>query len=430
MRFLSKCCLVGAFCCLPFLLPAQLKLPAGFSLADSSQTHVLTTRRGDLLIGRCVGWSGDSISFLSVTQDLLSFSLDSVAQLATLDQARDFGQYGLFRITTKDNRPYEGFPKRYDGKRLVFRVGRNDQESFALDEIASMELIPASSSGKLDTITNTYKVRSGPIRPRTYVGRLIGFWDSKFILLRPGQPMPDSISGRQVARMRYLKPYHEAFGHERSSLFVPTGFNLKKGQRQFRSMGLYVFNAAAYGVTDHFSVSLGGVGYLPYFDGKLSHHLGDYLHGSLGAFTVLGVNYGFSAAVSLGTPDYFLNFSYAKSLEYDAAGSGFNFDVFSFMASVRIGNRQRVFVEYDFLNEPTGDGGFRLTNEGYRVALTGGIGWYKKRTHLELGWMLTGPADISFRCGSIQGCSDRAHYTPLPVLTFGSKLRGKKTRDR
>lgn len=414
--------------CLYHLHPfAQVTVEGSLLLGDTTQRHLLYTQRGDVLAGRCLGWSGDSLFFQLKQANRLAMATKEV-RLLKIDSGKApkaFEQTGTFVLTTTTGETYVGHPENAMGDLLKFRIGRNNLKKIPIREVASLRFEPADSMDTDGTL-NKYKLTKKKGNP--IVGSLMGLKGGNFFL--EGADGPDSLFFSYMASLKRIKPYRAAMGFSRASFLSPTGFNLPKGHREFRNLEYAVFNIVSVGVTDHFSVGLGGFAYIPYLDTKFSYDFGRYLHASAGLYAVVPLNFGWHSSLSIGTPDYFVNLAYVKSYEYKPLASGLDFDVISMMASVRIASRKRFFMEYSLIDEHVNEfEGFDYTNRGARSAFSWGFGWYSRRTRLELGWMLTGPTYFS-RCSSIGPCgeAESTRFASIPVFALGVEFTKKRNR--
>lgn len=190
---------------------------------------------------------------------------------------------------------------------------------------------------------------------------------------------------RQGPRLK--EPRYAPINGIQSIFLHPTGFGYEKGTGQYRNT-MVLLNQVRYGVSDHFSV---GGSIVPSFaaniislDIKGNVSIAEFVHLSAGINTyflfllgleTFGASHAFSA-VSIGTPDYFLNIG---------AGYGFGFlnstdnggPVFSMSGSFRTGDRWRAFGE-GLVFSASDVNGFYL--------LSTGMSWFNLKDRVDFGF--------------------------------------------
>ncbi|MCC6723635.1 MAG: hypothetical protein IT258_03940, partial [Saprospiraceae bacterium] len=384
MHLKSTLSTAALFILLPIFLNAQVTVLGKLSIGDSSHLQLLTTQRGDQFRGWIEAWDRDSITLLTASNERVSFATASVSTLTELieNEAESLATE-IFEIKTKDGFIYHGYPTKINSHIMVFNASKVGNFRLKPSEIAYM---------KPETVTlvserpylNEYSYR-GKVK-RVKDGQLVGLANGKIIHKIPsGQSYELDIEKIQKYKIKYQSlPYR---GYGRSLMFVQTGFGMKAGHKEFRSIMLGL-NIASYGFTDRLSGAVGLYSIIPYFDLKYSYSFGKYIHASAGAYAFLPFSTGVHSAISIGTPEYFLNLGYLRNFEFKSFDIDDNFHSFNFGASIRAGRRSRVFAEYNLMVAPKndyGDGYESFYDRGYGNTFTWGYGWHNPRSRFELG---------------------------------------------
>jgi hypothetical protein len=396
--------------CMASPLFSQVKIIGSFAIGDTAQTHVLHSKRSDRFVGRVMAWSADSLVFLTDGGIRLTYPLSELSGVEVSDsQYFSENAVEVFVLRTTDGRVFQGFPKLISKEKIIFKAGKKSTVHLKPEEVASIEL-EETFDQNASPFNNDYRL----------IGDKSGRVESQLVRHADGQLFYQTHTGgtkslwvKQVRKFGHLKTRQPFLGNGRSLMVTPTGFNLKKGQMEFRNIE-YGINTFAYGTSDHFSIGGGLVAFIPYIDAKLAQDFGKYVHLSAGGF-VSPLTFGWHSSLSLGTSDYFINLAYLKLLEVEAFDTGFTFEGSSFGASVRTGRRSRLFGEFLFLTEqvdPEFGGFYNFYNKGYGNAFTLGYGYFDGSVHFEAGIVTLGPYDpFCFPCNS--------YYVPIPLISFG-----------
>lgn len=395
---------------------AQVIIPGNFSIGDSSQTHILHTLNGDRLVGRVAAWRGDSIFFLQNQRHKLGYPAEQISRIEVNDGTPYAEESELFILKSRMGKTYTGYLVSLDRTMVKFKSREDGIIRLKPDSVEVLYATPAVG-GNWKNFANDYRLTK-PDGEKTD-GQVAGISDGKLHFLAEGGKL-STISLRSFRTVRYLKSHLPVFGYRRSSMFAPTGFNLRKKQLEYRNIGYFIHNSIGYGLSDKLSVTGGIYGLLPILGLKASHAFGRFVHLSGGAYAMAGIAFGAHGSVSVGTPDYYINVCLVRNTEFPF-NSDLDFSAISYGAFIRTGRRSRVFGEYIFLNEKRDEfGGFSSTGSGRRNVFTWGISFFGKKTRLEAGMMLQGPAGFCFEeeCGDI--------YRVLPVISGGALLTRKK----
>lgn len=407
------------FAAATFTASAQPKLAADLLLGDTSQVVVLHTNRGDQLLGRVGGWSGDSLTFLLAGQHELRFHLHDLHLLEPRSNpANPDPAHEMLVLKTTYGKTFTGYLISLGPSMLRFHAKKGGVKHLRPENVASISTEPVSGR-PWKGFENDYRLQFP--RGRRSEGTFLGFHDNRLFFQHENGRI-DTLAPSNIAKLDYRRPFRPMHGHQSSSLFAPTGFGLRKGQLAFRNIGYLFYNNFSYGLTDHLAVSGGTFGLIPHVSFKAAYDLGPYLHVSAGGHFITAISFGASAALSIGTPDYFINVAYFRNSDalFD---SDLNFRAACYGASLRIGRRSRFFGEYVLISEPENEfGNFSVTNDGRRNTFTWGIGFLGRRTRLEVGMMLQGPVPFCFP----GPCDNR--YTPLPVISGGAFFDKKRRK--
>ncbi len=230
---------------LPFQGNAQLQIKGELRPGDTTQIHVLSTKRGDVFVGRMVAFDTGSISFKLNTNEIIRFNLSAVDSLNVKPP-------------------------------MVVKL------------------------------------------PKTYV----------------------YISERL--------------------LISPTGFGLIAGEKEYRNV-LFFYNTWHKGVTDHFAIGAGFFSILVvnvgWADAKVTFDFHELVHVGLGGFFGFGTTSDFGdgadvgggigayGALTIGTKNYFNNFSVSRfgyAINQETTSPPWTY---SFGGSYRVGKKARMFYE-------------------------------------------------------------------------------------
>jgi hypothetical protein len=418
MRLQPTLVLLSAFF-LQSLLFAQVTVLGKLSIGDNKQLQILTTNRGDQLHGWVNAWTADSIVFFTTSSLRVAFTITDVNSI----EAVESGQVGtrgteIFVLRTTDGKVYHGYPSKISSKVVAFDAANAGYLRLRPRNIVSMEPETVTLISTRNYV-NEYK-DNGKFR-HLGPGKLLGLKDGYISHRFPdGEVLESPVSGLKKYRIRQQHQPNRGYG--RSLMYVQTGFGMKRGEKEFRSI-MFGINILSFGITDNVSLATGLIGLIPYADLKYSHSFGKYLHASAGVYGVLPFSLGVHASLSIGTPDYFLNFGYLNNIENESIYSYSDFESFNLGASMRVGRRSRCFAEYNILTSPVandGDGYDIFWDRGFGNAFTWGYGWYNPRFRFETGITQTGP--YRRYCFS-SFCDTKYYHVPIPFIAMAVTFR-------
>ncbi len=413
MRLQPTLVLLSAFF-LQTLLLAQVTVLGKLSIGDNKQLQILTTNRGDQLQGWVNAWTADSIVFITSSNLRVAFQVADINSIEALVS----GQVGtrgteIFVLRTTDGQVYHGFPKKITDKLIAFDATSAGNLRLRTREVASIEPETVTFVSSRNYV-NEYRDngRFGHVR----TGKLIGLKDGNLIhRIHDGEVL--ELPVRSLRKYRFREQHQPNRGYGRSLMYVQTGFGMKRGEREYRNI-MFGINILSFGITDNLSLATGLIGLIPYADLKYSYSFGKYLHASAGVYGVLPFSMGVHSTLSIGTPDYFLNFGYLNNIENEAIYSDSDFESFNLGASIRVGRRSRCFAEYNILSSPVargGDGYDTFWDTGFANAFSWGYGWYNPRFRFETGITQTGP----FRRWCFSGfCDTKYYHVPIPFFSM------------
>ncbi len=396
------------------LLPAQITIIGPFQLGDSSQAMLLKTHRDDAFIGRVMAMTPDSVVFKTQGGLRLGFAnnmVKSIEALATNDNPVKGGD--VFALRLKRGKVFYGYPIDIRHNRVIFNT--KIRGSFT-KRIGRIDRITREYAAVYDNSTspNDYSASFYKKQPSKR-GEFLGYHDG-VILHRDESGREQHVALNKLRSYKLNYPYQEITGHGRALLISPTGFGMSKGEIDFRNF-MFGISSISYGVNDYLSIGAGTLSFLPYFDAKLNHDLGEYIHLSAGGYMFALFSYGYHASLSFGTPDYFLNFSYVKSKEIQSVDSDLNFDLWSFGGSFRVGPKARFFAEYNILTSPPNPFGYDVFGTyGYANGFSWGLTRYRNKIRWDLSLMHTGPFANCFPlpCEPV--------HVPIFFVAFGYKF--------
>ncbi|GEM_PF-4612140 len=399
-----------------FICPlwAQVRVLGSLAIGDTTKFHLLKTTREDRFIGTVLFWSADSLVFLTNAKVRIAFPPSEVRsiEVAENQQAGHIGAE-IFVLETTDGKSYFGYVKGMDSNRIIFAAGNAGTIRLWAENVVSIEPTSTMTMVMKEPFVNEYCLKS--VKGKKVVGEMMGY--------SGGQVEFKDERGRVVReplknlRKYSLNPQYTPYtAHSRALLFLPTGFGMAKGDREFRNIVVGI-NNFAYGITDQLSLGAGLVSFLPYVDLKFSQPIGKYVHWSIGGYAFVPFSFGYHSSVSIGTPDYFLNISYLRNRENKGLYTDSDFESFGVGASLRSGRRSRLFAEYNILVAPSGRFGYGLFYEtGFGNSFSWGYGWFNRKLRLETGIMATGPFYSYFCTGP--DCPSYYHL-PIPFFSFG-----------
>ena len=204
-------------------------------------------------------------------------------------------------------------------------------------------------------------------------------------------------------------------GHQRALFLTPTGFNLRKGQSEFRNIN-YILNSYSTGFNDHFSGTIGLLGIEPYVQLKTSYDLSQYIHLSVGVGASLAGGLGWQTAASIGIPDHYLNLGYMRN-KGETSFSETDMNAIFFGGSTRIDSRHRFFAEFTHIIEK--EDLFETNGYGTNTFALG-LGWFGNRFSVNFSLLLAERifSDFCFNGVTFIPCNDEAYeYIPIPVIS-------------
>lgn len=393
---------------------AQVAVLGKFEMGDTVHAHRLKTSRGDEFIGITLSWTIDSLVFLTQEGARIAFPPASVQMLETMEPPADgIMNASIFLLTAKDGTTYYGYPKFIEVDKIGFVTGSNNMKRFRPENVTS--IVPTSTMSLFfkEPFINDYQYQIH--KKKKAYGEFVGYENGKIQLKKPdGGYWERPIN--EFYKFEINPPVSPYNGYGRSLMFTQTGFAMKANDREYRNIQLGI-NILAVGLSDHISMGFGLITILPYADIKYANNIGKYVHYSMGGYVLVPFAGGYHGAVSIGTPDYFLNISYLRNIDVERLEAEQSFESLCFGGSFRIGNRSRFFAEYNILTAPKGKfGGYESFYElGYGNAFTWGYGFFKKRFRLETGFTEIGPFD-RFSC--FPSPCDEYYHAPIPFFAF------------
>jgi hypothetical protein len=397
------------------LLFGQISILGSLVMGDTAQVHFLTTDRNDEFVGTALSWNADSLVFITKSNVRLAFNVAEVNSIEVRNGSEaDIVSTKIFVLKTKDGKTFYGYPTRIHPDRISFLTGGTGVKRFNPKQVVSITQTSTMNLILQEPFRNLYTLKAYT-RSKEY-GELISFDDNEVAILNEkGARITSPLDKIQKFE---LTPTHAPFkGYGRSLMYLQTGFGMEAGTREYRNIMLGI-NIVSIGVTDHFSMGLGLVSILPYADFKFSNNIGEYVHYSAGAYAFVPFSTGIHGAVSIGTPDYFLNLSYLRNFDVPSLDTDSEFESFGFGASLRIGPRSRFFAEYNIMPAPASNmysGYESFYEKGYGNAFTWGYGWFKRRFRLETGITTIGPF-VYYYCDP--NTCDETYHVPIPFFSF------------
>jgi hypothetical protein len=399
--------LLAAAMALPFLSFAQVSIKGEMRLGDTTQVHILHTTQGDRLVGRVIGFSQDSLSFLFKNTSQLQFALKEI-KMVEVQGAVGVPSPGTVAVEKRPVRPATGSDFIYmvqtgSGEENG-RLNSLDRASVKLDRNTGPdEYIPWRQvkrinliSGRIDT-SSTIPSRLHVLRTTRsdrFVGQLLEFDGAIYrFLLENGDVLefdkekvrsvklenPNSSASRAPVQG---EPEYVPMNGREKIMYSPTGFRLKKNQYEYQNVGIF-YNTIDYGASDNVtigaSISTVLVASLASLRLKVGADLSKFVHISAGGQAFGGFAIGdasFSllmgyAAVSIGSEDRFINFGIAKGKPSDEDA----FTGYTLGGSIRVAKNWRLIGEFIRM----GDG---LDQFGI---LTLGASWFNKKHRIDFG---------------------------------------------
>ncbi|HFA47652.1 MAG TPA: hypothetical protein ENJ95_01395 [Bacteroidetes bacterium] len=405
----------AALLCLPISIFSQIEIDGVLRLGDTAQVLTLVTKNGDLFNGSISSWGEGKLTFRMNTGNMLVFAMEELESInvpqfgaanADIDPVTgehlfkwNDGEEGTGRLLVLSKRAAR---IKYDG---------NHRKYLKADSLISAVLQPGMNYPKYP---NNYIVtlNSG----KKIEGCLLSLDHEQVGFQVPGKPA-FYFPRPEMKLLKYKKSYQPMVGHERALLLAPTGFGLRKNDFEYRNIN-YIINSFAAGLSDHLTGTVGLLGIEPYVQLKAAFDLSPYLHTSVSWGTTTQGARGWSTAVSVGTPDYYLNLGFmankGKILEERT-----DMNAIFFGGSLRIDNRIRVVAEVFHLIEKES----LLNTNGHGTnTFAAGFGWFSRRFSLNLGLLLFEESTCSGNFFSSFCNRDRLDYSGGPILSTTVKM--------
>ncbi len=392
---------------------SQVKIEGVLRLGDTTQVLVLQTQNGDLFVGSLRSWSEKELAFKLKTGDLLHFKVLDVESMKVKDERISSNpvdpNVGQFIVFTNDGRALEGQVLNLNQRTTKMRSTGRNRIYLGTKGVKEIMFDPEGQSGRYENSFRFYMKNGEKLD-----GHLLHL-NQRQVKFQTKGSKPLYFARSHIESIRYLKSHRPINGHRRALLLTPTGFNLRKGESEFRNID-YIHNSIGVGLSDHFSGTFGLMGIEPYVQAKYSYDFGQFLHTAVGGGLALGGAYGWFAAASVGTPDYFLNIGYMRNkgeLTFDETDMSAIF----FGGSMRVGNRQRLIAEFTHLTEQKYL--FDANGSGTNT-FAFSYGWFSRRVSLNTGLMLVENSDEEFCFSpSFSGpCGNGSYYfSAIPILS-------------
>lgn len=392
---------------------SQVVIIGKFAIADSVNFQLLKTQRGDQFIGNVLAWSKDSLIFETETNLKVAFTPNEVRSIEVLSKQKESSiNTDIFTLETTDGKVYYGYPKRISPSRIFFLAGNFGNIRLKPSQVKSIE--PTSAMGLLlkEPFTNEYALKS--FKHKKVVGKILGYNDG-ILEIDNGKGKVINEPIKHIRSLELYPQYADYHGYGRTLFLLPSGFGMEKGEKEYRNI-LIGINTFYYGISDHVSIGVGLVSWLPYGDIKFSKDFGEYVHFSVGGFAFGPLAIGAHTSISLGTPDYFLNISYLRNAEVKKIGTDSDFESIGFGASMRVSRRSKLFMEYNIMSSiDTNRFGYDVFDLGYGDSFSWGFNWFSRKYKFETGVMEIGPF-TSFTC--FPNFCERRYHVPIPFIAF------------
>ncbi|MEO1257292.1 MAG: hypothetical protein AAFZ15_00790 [Bacteroidota bacterium] len=360
---------------------SQIEVDSTLLIGDTTQLVLLQTEKGDQLVGSVTHWTQDSLKFLLNVGSALRFQLSEVKSIDVLEAKRksvavDYSK-GEFTFISGNNQFRRGQLLIYTRQGVRIRYNR---KRHAYIRNSNLLEVTFSEKGLYGEYPNRFRLSLKEGKP--IVGRLIGMGPDFIDFQAIGQA-PVRYPRSSVTSIFPKKIRRPIIGHQRSLLIAPTGFNLRRGEVEYRNVDYILNNTYSKGLTDNLSVTAGLFGLEPYVQFKVSKDFGKYFHASMGGGVTVSGAVGGHASLSLGTPDYFLNMGYIKGVG-DFIFGDTDMDAIHVGGSFRIADRHRLIGEAIHVVE-------RRTLLDFNQYGTNGFGvayaWFARRVSLTMGLM-------------------------------------------
>ncbi len=390
-----------------------------FSIGNPSVKHSLTTKRGDKFEGWIAAWNADSLVLVTKNDQRIAFPPQEIDVVLGLPESvHTSTATQLHELTTKNGNIFYGYPTFINRKLIKFTSVGSGQMRFKTSNVEYIR--PEMVSLLFDRNYENEYIYLG-IGERSQ-GQLL-LYHNGVISNRLEDGKEQKIDIFEEGKYKLLPQRLPYTGHRRSLMFAQTGFGMKPREKEFRNIAVGI-NIMSFGINESISVATGLVGILPYGDIKFSKSFGKYLHASIGAYGVLPTGAGVHAAVSIGTPNFFVNVGYNNNFDNENLYTYSDFESFNVGLSAKVGRRGRLFTEMHILtapNEMGEDEYFDLYWEtGYLNPLTIGYGWFNYRFRFETGIVGLGPFR-KYDCFPFE-CTD-SYTVPVPFFSMAYNIR-------
>jgi hypothetical protein len=397
---------------LPGYFSAQVTIDGNLKLGDTSQILILQTKKGDQVVGSISSWKNDSLSFQMTTGNLLHLGMTEVEKIKVHEplfpnNETDL-QQGIITFYSEDGKVRKGHVVSMDRQGLRIKYDGKKRAFLSLKKFEKATFDPTVFYPE----DNLYLLR---LRNAKDVFGHFVYMDQKSVIFQPLGEKTYNFPRTMVNSMRRKSNERSNIGHQRALLLTPTGFNLSKGQSEFRNID-YFLNTFSTGFSDHLSGTVGLLGIEPYFQLKASQDVGKYFHFSAGGGISLSGATGWHTAVSIGEPDYYLNLGIMRN-KGEMTFADTDMKALFFGASARVGWRQRLFGEFTHIIERED----LFETNGYGTN-TFAFGWGQigKRVSLNLALMMTERvySDFCFGGFTFGPCNDE-HYDffAIPIIS-------------
>ena len=427
--------LLFAFC-LPFFGNSQVIFQGNVLPGDTTQSHVLTTKTGDRLIGRVLSADSAQVVFLFKNTNRLVFQTAEIERIAVLGEEnlheeaasrlpeKKFAEPGFeYVVYMKTGKPMQGVLGGYVGQE--FRLARDPGMDDYLPEknVERIELVSPRLDEARDLPAKMHFLKTK--RGDQFVGQVVGFDSSTLrFLLETGTTLKFSLTVIQSVRFSKLpEKILPGFAdnapipmHGQEKLFLsPSGFMLEKKSWQYSNYFLF-YNTIDYGVSEHFT--LGGGLFTVFsenilnvrakFGASLSEKVhvaaGGQLFGYLASYGDNGTGLLGFGTITLGTPERFLN---AGVTYFSSSPEQTRFSTLNFGGSFRIGRKWRLFGEINNVREVY-ETEFFSDYDSYWIFIFG-ASWFNHKHRFDFG---------------LAPINDGFYTFAVPALSYAYKFGG------
>lgn len=418
---LKKLLLSSALLLFSALLFSQVEVIGKLRLGDTTQTHVILTKKGDRLVGRLTAFDGSKIEF-EMLGNRLSFPLSELLKIIVNDPENPYGIIeGMasntpisYQLKTTNGKIYDGNFLGYGQGDILMateELGRvnlntnsiesfraNGQEQLLMDSIPPVFQVLHQTNGEsMEGFVTGYENRKWNFMD--FKGRKITL-DKRLVESIEVVAQGEQNFGRLSLTHRLNKS--RDWGDFTRNFVAPTGFMLKKGEGEYRNTEI-IFNNVDYGLSDYVTVGAGvaTIFYQNSLSGriKIGASIAPKFHVAVGgqAFYILTLNddpstiTSFYGAATVGGSRAHLTLSAGRVRDmYD--------DVYSTLTmagSVKVGKRHRIFLEYNQIMD--------IESNYNTLLLNAGVGWFKDSNRLDFGFTVAG---------------EDGYYVPFPIGAY------------